>query len=227
MTAHPDESNCECHWGSAEELARLKVADAELDPDLLRRTWQAIDWSDHASVLRRILPQLTSALVSGHVAPTTGLEDVGRCFALGNWQQWPVEQAAAVEEFLQAWWMYALNDPHPTVPPSELLVLLAEATGSLSRWLSTWESLENPVADRHLVTAAEQWEYDLLADELPWYAWENQEEMRVELTAWLVRRAPSRLRSRGASEELQHRMRLLGLTGPARWTDPHWPGHRY
>ena len=41
MTARSDEHNCECHWGSAEELALLKVPDLELEPDLLRRTWQA------------------------------------------------------------------------------------------------------------------------------------------------------------------------------------------
>lgn len=227
MTAHPDESNCECHWGSAEELAQLKVAGVELDLDLLRRTWQAGDWNDHASILRRILPQLASALVGGLVDPMCGMEDVGRCFVLGNWQQWPCEQAAAVEEFLKAWWSYTLTDPHPSVPPYHLLVLLTEATGSLSPWLSTWELLKNPVADRHLAEAAAKWEYDLLGDRLPWYAWGDEEEVRAELTAWLVRHAPSRLRSHGASEELLHRIRLLGVTGPARWTDAHWPGHHY
>ncbi|NUK12999.1 hypothetical protein HRW18_34570, partial [Streptomyces lunaelactis] len=67
MTAHPDERNCECHWGSAEELALLKVPDVELDPDLLRRTWQASDWDDSPSVMRRILPQFAAALVTGLV----------------------------------------------------------------------------------------------------------------------------------------------------------------
>jgi hypothetical protein len=76
MTAHPDEHNCECHWGSAEELAQLKVPDMELDADLLRRTWQASDWHDHASVLRRILPHFATALVS----------DRGTC--QGWWDQW-------------------------------------------------------------------------------------------------------------------------------------------
>src|SRR4051812_32294498 len=78
MTARPDEHNCECHWGSAEELAQLKVPDAELDLDLLHRSWQAGDWDDPASVLRRILPQLSRALVSGLVEPLFGLEEVGR-----------------------------------------------------------------------------------------------------------------------------------------------------
>lgn len=227
MTAHPDESNCECHWGSAGDLAQLKVADAELDSDLLRRTWQATDWSDHASVLRRILPQFASALVSGFIKPLFGMERVGLAFALGNWKEWPAEQAAAVEEFLQAWWAYTLTDPDPTVSAHDLLVLTAEATGTLTPWLDAWEALSDPVADGHLAEAAEHWEYDLLGDQLPWSAWENEEAMRAELTAWLVRHAPARLRAHGASEDLLHRIRLLGVTGPDRWEDPHWPGHRY
>jgi hypothetical protein len=227
MTAHPDEHNCECHWGSAEDLAQLKVADTELDPDLLQRTWQAIDWSDHASVLRRILPQFATALVSGLIEPLFGMEEAGRSFALGHWQQWPAEQAAAVKEFLQAWWAHTLTDPDPAVPAYEVLVLSAEASGTLSPWLQTWEALSDPVADQHLAETAAHWEYDLLGDQLPWDAWENEEEMRAELTVWLVRHAPARLRALGVSEELLHRVRLLGLTGLDRWEDPHWPGHRY
>ncbi|MEV6330143.1 hypothetical protein [Streptomyces sp. NPDC051909] len=227
MTAHPDETNCACHWGSAEDLAQLKVADAELDPDLLSRTWRAVDWTDHASVLRRILPQFASALVGGLVEPYFDGEDIGRSFARGHWQQWPAEQAAAVEEFLRAWWACALVDPDPAMPVHELLVLNTEATGTLSPWLGTWEALDDPVADRHLAEAAAHWEYDLLVDQLPWYAWEQGEEMCAELTAWLVRHAPPRLRAHGAPEDLLHRIRLLGVTGPDRWDDPHWPGHRY
>lgn len=227
MTAHPDEHNCECHWGSAEELAQLKVPDVPLDPDLLDRTWQAIDWGDHASVLRRILPQFAPGLADGSIEPLFDMETAGRSFALGHWQQWPAQQAASVREFLEAWWTYTLVTPEPAVPGYEVLVLCAEASGALTPWLRLWETSTGPVADRHLAAAAAHWEYDLLGDQLPWFAWENGEDLRIELTAWLVRHAPTRLRVRGASEELLHRIRLLGLTGPARWTDPHWPGHRY
>jgi hypothetical protein len=87
MTARPDEHNCECHWGSAEELAQLKVPDVELDPSLLRRTWWASDWKDHASVLRRILPQLAAALVSNPVEPYSGIEEVGHSFAIESHTQ--------------------------------------------------------------------------------------------------------------------------------------------
>ncbi|MFJ3707194.1 MULTISPECIES: hypothetical protein [unclassified Streptomyces] len=230
MTARPDEHNCECHWGSAEELAQLKVPDTELDPDLLQRTWGAIDWSDHASVLRRILPQFATSLANGHLTPYFDTESAGRSFALGHWQQWPAEQAAAVREFLQAWWAHTLTDPDPAVPAYDVLVLNTEASATLGPWLAIWEELSGPVPDQHLADAVAHWERELLDDELPWhawYAWENEEELRVELTAWLVRHAPARLRAHGVSEELLHRIRLLGMTGPDRWEDPHWPGRSY
>ncbi|MEV6791714.1 hypothetical protein AB0M87_06880 [Streptomyces sp. NPDC051320] len=231
MTARADEHNCECHWGSAEELALLKIPDVELDPDLLRRTWDAPDWSDHGAVLRRILPQFATALAAGRVRPPVGMEWAGLSFSRGRWQQWPTEQAHAVREFLAAWWVHSLTEPEPAVPAHEVLVVCAEASATLSPWLALWEELAHPVADRCLAEAVDRWNYDLLADELPWWARQNEDMMREELTAWLVRHAPDRLgqdlRAHGATEELRHRIRLLGLTGPARWDDPHWPNYRY
>lgn len=225
MTARPDEHNCECHWGSAEDLARLKIPDVELSPDLLGRTWRAPGWNDHGAVLRRILPQLVTALVRGRVEPLFGLEEVGQSFARGQWQKWPAEQAAAVQEFLLAWWAYSLATPKTTVPAYEVLALCAEASRTLSPWLASWEALADPVADQHLAEAVAHWQYDLLADDLPWDAWTNKEDMCDVLTAWLIRHAPARLRSHGAPEELLHRVRLLSLDGPSRRADPHWPHH--
>lgn len=230
-TARADEVQCDCHWGSEAELALLKVPDVELDPDLLYRTWYAFDWKDHGAVLRRILPQFARALTGGLVEPYL-IDEVGRSFSQGGWHRWPVRQSTAVEEFLHAWWAYSLTDPDPVVPVHELLGLCAEASGTISPWLTVWETLDHPVADRHLAEAADHWEHDLLGDELPWRMWEdeNADDMRTELTAWLVHHAPARLRTQDATaqtEELLHRVRLMGLTGPARWEDPHWPNHRY
>jgi hypothetical protein len=227
MTARPDEHNCECHWGSAEELAQLKVPDVELDLDLLHRAWQPGAWNDHASLLRRVLPQLSRALVGGLVEPLFGMEEVGRSFARGQWQQWPDEQVVAVWEFLNAWWAHTLIDPDPAVPAHEVLALCNEASATLSPWLDVWAAQTYSVADHHLAKAVAHWEYDLLGDQLPWESWEAEEETRIELTAWLIRNAPGRLRTQSAHAELLHRIRLLGLAGPARWEDPHWPGHRY
>jgi hypothetical protein len=229
MTARADEAQCTCHWGSEEELALLKVPDVALEPDLLRRTWDAPDWDDHGAVLRRILPQFSRALVDGEVEPLFDMGTVGLSFARGHWRQWPAEQGAAVREFLHAWWAFSLTAPNPAVPAHEVFALCAEASGMLGPWLADWEHHRHPVADRHLATAVDQWEYDLLGDELPWasWYWDDDEARCGELCAWLTTHAPARLRASGASAELLHRVRLLGLHGDARWCDPHWPGHTY
>ncbi|MGW7164720.1 hypothetical protein ACWGH3_05255 [Streptomyces sp. NPDC054884] len=158
MTAHPDEHNCPCHWGSAEEVSLLKTPDVELEPDLLRRTWQAVDWDDHAAVLRRILPQFATALVAGHVRQRYELEEAGYSFARGRWQQWPDEQADAVREFLHAWWVRSLTDPDAPVPAHEVLVLCAEASGTLGPWLADWEAHTGSLSDRRLAEAVAEWE---------------------------------------------------------------------
>ncbi|MFB7116257.1 hypothetical protein [Streptomyces sp. NPDC056190] len=230
MTAHPDERNCECHWGSSEELSLLKTPDVELEPDLLRRTWQAIDWLDHSAVLRRILPQFATALVAGRVEPLFGLEEAGYSFARARWQQWPDEHADPVREFLHAWWVQSLTDPDAAVPAHQVFAMCAEASGTVGPWLADWGKETGYLSDRRLAEAAAEWEYELLGDGLPWYVdWyeHDEEEMRIELVAWLLGPATVRLRESGASADLQHRIRLLGLTGEDRYTDPHWPGHRY
>ena len=182
-------------------------------------------------MLRRILPQFSTALVSGLVEPFSGMEEVGRSFAPGRWQLWPAEQAAAVREFLHAWWAHTLTDPDPAVPAYEVLALCAEASATLSSWLQVWEAQTYAVADQHLAEAVAHWEHDLLGDELPWetWNWEDEEETRTELTAWLIRHAPARLRAQNTPEELLHRVRLSASpappagrtrTGPTTATEP-------
>ena len=222
MTARADEFNCECHWGSAEELASLKVPDVELEPDLLRRTWQAVDWNDHASVLRRVLPQLATTLANGAVSDYD-LVDVGHSFARGKWQHWPAEQAAAVLGFLQAWWAHCLTAAAAPAPPYEALALCAEASGTVGLWLASWESIRHPLADQRLAEALAHWDFDLLQDELPWWTLYDEEDKRHDLTIWLLRHAPSRLGDYGDPDHLRNVLRLLAITGVARFDDPRWP----
>ncbi|GAB1822089.1 hypothetical protein [Herbidospora sp. RD11066] len=236
MTARPDEANCDCHWGDAEDLAMLKTPDVELPLHRLGGAWKPGDWTDHAAVLRRVLPQLTRCLVLGLVEPWSGLEEVGRSLNRGSWREWPPAEFSAVEEFLYAWWDHTLTDPDPAVPASEVFALCVEATATFTPWLRVWEAHTHSVADRHLVEAVTRWEYHLLGDLFPWetyngdmswYRVETWGEGRVELTEWLLRHASDRLRAAGASEELLHRVRLLGLPEPARYEDPHWPDRIY
>ncbi|MFD8911159.1 hypothetical protein [Streptomyces sp. NPDC059575] len=227
MTARADEVQCTCHWGGEDELARLKVPDLELDPDLLRRTWTAPDWSDHGAVLRRILPQFARSLTDGTTEHWLGAAEAGQSFARSDWQRWPAQQRAAVAEFLHAWWAHSLTDPAPTIPVYDLLVLLTEASATLTPWLTVWETTDHDTADRHLEEAAAHWQYDLLRDELPWYTSHDEDTLRTGLAAWLAGHAPPRLRARGAPEDLLHHIRLAAIPTPARWEDPYWPDRRY
>ncbi|MEU7021967.1 hypothetical protein ABZ990_15070 [Streptomyces sp. NPDC046203] len=230
MTARADEVQCVCHWGDADELALLKIPDVPLAPDLLFRTWRASDWDDHGAVLRRVLPQFARQLADGLV-PDCLMDEAGRSFGRGRWQRWPAPQRAAVREFLRAWWTDLLDTPDPTVPAHAALVLCFEASGTLGPWLDIWEARDHPVAGRHLAEAAARWEYDLLRENtLPWRVWNtdpevdpDSEALRDELTAWLLRHAVPRLRAlEGVPESVPRRIRLLGLTGPARWEHPDW-----
>ncbi|MEU9126996.1 hypothetical protein AB0D08_02575 [Kitasatospora sp. NPDC048540] len=191
--ARPEEHNCACHWGSAEELALLKVPGAELDPDLLRRTWQAPDWDDHAAVLRRILPQLATALADPGSESFRYRAEIGLSLHRGDWQGWPPQQAATVREFLHAFWALGLVAPERVSHAGTTLVLCVEASGELAPWLDAWAALDHPVADRALAEAVELWEDDLLAQELPWYTWHDRDSLLATLTAWLTRHAPARV----------------------------------
>ena len=221
MTARADEMNCECHWGSAEELASLKVPGVELEPDLLRRTWQAPDWRDHASVLRRILPQLAAALVNGGVNDYN-LEDLGDSLGRGKWQQWPGDQAAAVREFLLAWWIHCLTASVAPASAHKAFVLCVQASGAVDPWLASWEATRHPLAAQRLAEALGHWDAELLWDTLPWSTLYHQDDKRRDLTNWLLRHAPSRLADHG-SDHLQNVLRLLAIPSPNRWDDPHWP----
>lgn len=180
-------------------------------------------------MLRRIVPQFATVLVAGRAEPLFGLEEAGYSFARGCWQQWPEEQADAVREFLHAWWVQSLTDPDAVVPAHQVFVMCAEASGTLGPWLADWEEQTGNVSDRRLIEAAAEWECALLRESLPWsVGWygHDEEELRAELVAWLLGHAATRLHESGASADLQHRIRLLGLTGEDRWADPHWPGYR-
>ncbi|SBT40777.1 hypothetical protein [Micromonospora auratinigra] len=218
MTAHRQESNCACHWGSAEELELLKAPDAPLDDDLLRRAYWTTDWRYPGPLLRRILPQLTQALVAGHVEPMAGMASLGHLFTVGRWQEWPAGQQDALREFLDAWWLHVLVEPDAKVPAHEAITLLAEVTAKLTPWMTTWaQLLANTTARLRLVTAADAWMDDLLGDRLPWASCHDEDTWCPTLSLWVLRHTPAALREHDTSAELHHYVRLLALPYADRW----------
>ncbi|MEO3768951.1 hypothetical protein [Micromonospora sp. B9E7] len=215
MSAHPQESNCECHWGSAEELALLKTPDVALDDDLLRRTYWTNDWHHPGPLLRRILPQVTHGLVTGQVEP---VDQLGCHFGHSRWQEWPTAQRDAVQEFLDAWWLHVLIDPTAKAPAHEALVLVSEASATLTPWLTTWASvLTDPIAGHQLVVATSEWMYDLLGDAHPWSSWHDEDDWSVALSRWVLRHAPAALRQFGGPSRLHDDVRRLALPFADRW----------
>ncbi|GAB3180231.1 hypothetical protein FHX75_112114 [Micromonospora palomenae] len=147
-----------------------------------------------------------------------GTESLGRLFTAGRWQEWPTEQRSALREFLDAWWLHVLVEPDAKVPAHEALTLLAEVTTKLTPWLTLWaELLVDAVARRRLVTAVDEWMYDLLGDALPWSSWHDEDTWCRALSLWVLRHAPAVLREHGASTELYDHVRLLGLPYADRW----------
>ncbi|MGW1060793.1 hypothetical protein [Micromonospora rubida] len=218
MAAHREESNCECHWGSAEELALLKTPDVPLDDELLRRTYWTTDWRYPGPLLRRILPQLTQGIVAGTVDPMAGMGCLGGLFVVGRSQEWPTAQRDVLREFLDAWWLHVLAEPDAKVPAHDAMTLLAEITMELTPQLTTWaESLTDTVARRRLVTAVDEWMYDLQRDDLPWSSWHDEDTWRPALSLWVLRHAPAALRESDASAELHDQVRRLALPYPDRW----------
>ncbi|MFE7529140.1 hypothetical protein ACFU7Y_25980 [Kitasatospora sp. NPDC057542] len=103
----------------------------ELDPGLLRRTWQIPGWSDRGAVLRRILPPLACAVVDSRSESFGYRDEIGVSLAHGRWQEWAEEQATAVREFLHAFRAHSLVTSAPATHPHQTLVLCAEASGEL------------------------------------------------------------------------------------------------
>lgn len=218
MTARADENQCDCHWGSQEELELLRTQDVPLAPDLLYRTWSAPDWRDHGAVMGRILPQFAEALAAGEC---TNAGQAGRSLALAKWRTWP--QAAVILEFLEAWWARTLEQDEPPLPADDVFEVCVLATGSVTPWLAEWARRTGPVPDRHLLDAASAWVDDLERDEYPSYDlhWDDDEAALVqELSAWLARHAAARLAACGAERELVDRLTMLGVPFEWRWTTP-------
>ncbi|MFD3532015.1 hypothetical protein [Streptomyces sp. NPDC058664] len=212
MTA-PAEGCLHCY--GAGELALLAVPRAPLGDDLVRILMHEVPshFTDHPAVVRRLLPEFFSFVAHGRFS---GMAYLPTGLGRTAWREWPAEQAAAIEGFLDAWWRETLADPEPVYGVQAVWELCADIHGSVTPLLDAWDSAPGGGAeDRHLAGRAEHWLDDLLQDDVslvvPWGS-----EPLAELQEWLVTRAVPRLAGQ-ADPLLVAKIGLLALGPEERW----------
>lgn len=190
----------------AEELALLGQPGVPLDEDLLRIMFHETPdhFDDHPGVLRRLLPQFLGFVARGRFQGAgylpTGL---GR----GAWQDWPAEQAGAVDAFLSVWWEHTLETADPDPDVQTVFALCADMRQSVTPMLDHWaRRTPGGTADRHLAAWVERWIEDLLQDDARFIAsWAP--DPTAEVQEWLLRHTP----------RLDPRIELLALPPDDRW----------
>ncbi|MFD7639332.1 hypothetical protein ACFV4P_01630 [Kitasatospora sp. NPDC059795] len=185
----PPVRGCEHCW-DPEDFALLS-GPAALVPDRLlhRAAAKSTDlWEDFPALYRRLAPRILRQLTTGRMRVDGPL--IASRLLAADWRAWP--HADRVVDVLDAWWSAALDRPDPLPDVAEVLETTATATGSLTRWLRTWEATRTATADHHLTDALEGW---LRWGELPGLTFGFYDELPVgaELTRWLLALPPGRI----------------------------------
>ncbi|TGB09324.1 hypothetical protein [Streptomyces sp. MZ04] len=225
LTAAPGETGC-THCYAEADIALLHRPDVPLPDDLLRMFVhkEPSHFDDHPAVLRRLLPQFTTWLASGAFE---GLGYAACGLGRAGWPDWPDPQAAAVREFIDAWWDDFLRQDSSPYDVTDVFACCADMGGTVTPLLARWA--DEPVGgpgDQELVWACEAWEQDLLSDDasgvVPWWYWFDRDEPVREVQLWLAEHAPPRLRAAGADPGLVTRIELLALPYEDRWAHLYW-----
>ncbi len=107
------------------------------DKDLYKYSWSALlTWGDN-DVFKHFLPRLFYLVV----LPSSDLavkEVIFKKLYHAEWRSWPVEEIAAVEEFLMAAWEYSLARDESF--ESDLLCGIGQVVDDLAPYLTVWET---------------------------------------------------------------------------------------
>jgi len=217
--ASPDETGCGfCHV--PEETAYLRTPYTRVPLDVVQYYLFEVPnhFDDHPAAMRRLLPQAARAMAEGTLdAIGYGPHGLGRV----GWRAWPTEQAAAIEDFLHAWWQDTLTRPEPPYGIDETFETCVTIAGTVTPFLDGW--VQGPVADAHLAACTDSWLYDLLSDSSPftWWYGDGEDTGVADLRAWLAGPGAVRLRAQGESD-LAIRAELLALPYDERSAHPYW-----
>jgi hypothetical protein len=217
--ANPRESGCGyCH--GEQEIAYLRTPSVPLPLNSLGMFLYEVPdhFDDHATAMRRLLPQGARALVDGSLG---SLSHGGHGLTRVAWRSWPADQAAAVEAFLHAWWQEALTTPQPPYEIEDIFDTCVTIARTVTPFLDAWP--RGPAPDAHLARCADLWLYELLSDASPFSWWydDTAERGLADLRAWLSGPGASRLRDQG-EHDLATRAQLLALPFDERWAHPYW-----
>ncbi|GHH78044.1 hypothetical protein [Promicromonospora soli] len=164
FTCAADNPCTHCYGDRDEGLPELTIPGTLLAPDLLDSLAYRTPslFTDHAAMVRRILPQMARRLADGTLH-TYWPEQ--HCLARSNWREWPTSQADAIRELIEAWWedLVTTREPHHDIALA--FATFAAVTGDLAAALASWP--DDDTANRHLVTVSRGWIDDLINDEDP------------------------------------------------------------
>lgn len=172
-------------------LAPLAVPGMLLGDDLLGSVFHEVPghFADHEAVVRRVLPEVFACLAAGRFS---GMGFMGTGLGRVDWREWPAEQSAAVEGFLDVWWRETLADPAPVHGVNAVWKLSVDFHQAVAPLLDVWAAApRGGVEDAHLADFVEIWIEDLLWDYV--IGWPADDSLLLELQAWLVEHVPVRL----------------------------------
>ncbi|MBD5787888.1 hypothetical protein IF650_17145 [Cellulosimicrobium terreum] len=183
------------HCYAEPDVAPLAVPGAVIDDSTLVSLMHKHPTSvtDHAALVRRLLPQIAHGFADGTVEATWPAQ---HCLARGDWREWPYEEARVVRRFVEAWWLDRVTTPR--AGSSAPFETYAAILGDLPTALASWP--EHPVADAYLADASSRWVDDLIADENPlWLSDDDDDEVCAVLRRWYLDTAADRLDRFGAT----------------------------
>ncbi len=178
----------EHHQLASKPLQALGVSDLDRYARKAMTTWGTVNDFKH------FLPRLLELSIDAYLDFTMPEVLLGK-LADAHWTEWPTEERQAVRQFLDVFWLHHLSIPLEPVGDDHIPTVLgglAEACGTVSKYLAAWETLPGENAALHLARFVDQ-----VADEVTTThairLWSESDQVSRELVAWLTSDAPDRI----------------------------------
>jgi hypothetical protein len=141
-------------------------------------------------LLRHLLPALLDAAFGG--APRVHPAVVTSKLRRAGWLQWPLDEQAAVADYLEAAWLETLTTTPPAIDAGAALAAIAEAVDDLRPFLDDWQLVlaadgaQRLAALEQLLALIERFHVEIGAGRAGRILWSDRSEPAAQLTAWLT-----------------------------------------